>query len=236
MEYLLFILAGFVGATISAVFGLGTALVLLTVGSFLLPVKEVIALSAVMFAVSTILKTWIFRRQIDWKLVILMSLVSIPFAWLGADLLIWLPDLWIEKLLGAMVLAYLLVSAAGWRIRAGRNTGWILCGSAGYGFMSGLLGSGGLIKALMFREMGLNKEEYVGAMAATAVLATLVKLHVYWADGLLGSQHMMPALGLVGATLVAVPLGRTILGRLKPGHFETGLNFLLATAAIALLL
>ncbi len=236
MEYALFVLAGFLGATISAVFGFGTGFVVLAVGTFLLPVKEVIALVAVLFAASTTLKTVLFWRQTNWVLVAKMTVVSLPFAWLGASLLIGFPDVWIEKLLGLMVLAYLIVSSLGFKLRGQQTFAWIAIGSAGYGFTSGLLGTGNLIKAIMFREMGLDRQAFVGAMAASSVLATLVKLQVYTSQGLLHSAHILPGIALIIAAVLAVFLGRTLLLNMNAAQFQSGLKILLAISAIALLL
>ena len=65
--YLAFICIGFGSALISAVSGFGTALIFLAIGSYLLPVKEAIALSTVLFLASTLTKSFVFGRHIDWK-------------------------------------------------------------------------------------------------------------------------------------------------------------------------
>ena len=82
--YVLFVGMSFIACLMPAVFGFGTALIVIAVGSHILPIKEVIPLAMVLFTVSTLTKSIIYGKHIDWKLTSIMSMVSLPFAYLGA--------------------------------------------------------------------------------------------------------------------------------------------------------
>ncbi|GAB4227052.1 MAG: hypothetical protein Kow0032_05590 [Methyloligellaceae bacterium] len=232
----LFVLLGFATSLISAILGFGTALVLLSLGAFLLPIQECIALATVSFAVATLTKSLLFRAAIDWRMAGVMALVSLPFAWAGATLVPQAPAELLRKLLGGMILAYLVVASLpgrpGWRV----GWGGLVAGSAAYGFISGLLGSGNAVKAVLFREMAFSKEAFVGAMAATSVLSNLAKLAAYAQADLLTRAHLVPAAALAVSTVVAVIAGRFVLLRMGEEHFDAGLRVLLAVAGIGLLL
>ncbi len=235
MDYVVFVIIGVLGSLASAVFGFGTALLVLAIGSHVIPVKEAIALATVLFTASTVAKSALFARHIDWKVVAVMALACLPFAYLGAQLLAIVPADHIKRLLGAMVLAYLALGLANalpaWRIGM---TG-LVAGSALYGFVSGLLGSGNLIKVIMFREMKITKEAFVGAMAATSVMSNLAKLTSYFETGLLGAHVAWPALALAVGAVIAAVIGRAVLTTLDGKTFETGVQVLLGAAAVALL-
>ena len=81
--YVAFICLSFAAAVVSAVYGFGTALIVLALGAHILPVKETIALAAVLFSATTITKTIIFGRHIDWKVASIMALASLPFSFAG---------------------------------------------------------------------------------------------------------------------------------------------------------
>lgn len=236
MEYVLFVLVGLVGSLASAVFGFGTALLVLAVGAHILPVKETIALATVLFTASTVTKTFLFSRSIDWKMVAIMALASVPFAYLGADLLVDLPTDVARKALAVMVLLYLFLSVVDRLPRISIGTKGLVVGSALYGFVSGLLGSGNLIKVILFREMKVSKEAFVGAMAASAILNNAVKLISYSANGLLTADMAVPAAALVASGVIAAFVGKVILKRLEVRVFEVGVQLLLAVAAITLLI
>ncbi len=235
MEYVLFVGVGLVGSLVSAVFGFGTALLVLAVGAHILPVKETIALATVLFAASTVTKTFLFSRVIDWRTIAIMVVSSVPFAYLGADLLVDLPTEMARRLLAGMILLYMALRLTDRLPRIEIGLPGLFVGSALYGFVSGLLGSGNLIKVVLFREMRISKEAFVGAMAASAVLNNLVKLASYTSNGLLTADMAIPIAALAASGVVAAFVGRAILKRLKVKVFETGVQVLLAVAAAALL-
>jgi hypothetical protein len=233
---LLFILLGFVASLVSAVFGFGTALLVLAIGSHILPVKETIALAAVLFATSTIAKTIVFGKHIDWRVAGLMAIASLPFAFAGASLMVHMPTDVLKRSLGAMILLYIIATRFKHLPALKIGTSGLLVGSASYGFVSGLLGSGNIIKVVIFREMRLSKEAFVGSMAATSVLSNLAKLTAYTQSDLLGRELAVVIIGLVTAVLLAVFIGRRILRAMDGKQFEAGLQIILAVSAVGLLI
>lgn len=236
MDYLLFVVIGLAGSLISAVFGFGTALLVIAVGSHVIPVKEAIALGTVLFAASTITKSLLFRRETDWAVVGVITVGCVPFAAVGAMALAYIPAPMVKKLLGVMVLVYLGLTLAN-RFPSFR-IGWLglLAGSALYGFVSGLLGSGNLVKVILFREMNITKQAFVGAMAATSVLSNLVKLSTYSLSGILKPEMAGYAVALALSGAATALIGRSLLEKLSARQFQAGVQVLLGLAAVALLL
>ncbi len=235
MSYLLFVLCGFAASLVSAVFGFGSAMVVLAIGPHLIPVGEAIALAAVMFGASTVTKTILFRKHMDWKIVGIMAIASMPFAYLGGILLSHMDPTLTRRLLGLMILTYLFLSVFK-PPSIPMGLGGIALGSAGYGFLSGLLGSGGVIKVVMLRELKITREAFVGAMAATSVLASGAKITAYTQAGLLSEKLWMPIIGLIAAAVVAAIIGRFYLNKISVDGFDIGVRVLLGIAAVALLL
>lgn len=235
MEYALFVVLAFASSAVSAVFGLGSALLVIALGSYLLPIKETIALATILFTAGTVMRTVAFRQHIDWQLVVLMTVFSAPFAYLGALALTTAPTTALKVSLGAMCLAYVAMGWSGWKPKLEVNSLVLALGSAAYGFVSGLLGTGNVIKAVVFDHMGLRKEAFVGVMAATSVVANFVKIGSYWQAGLFTSHHVLPGVGLVLTAIAATFLGRLVLKRVAAGHFRTGVLIILAAVSISLI-
>lgn len=235
MSYLLFVLAAFAASLVSAVFGFGSAMLVLAIGPHLIPVEEAIALAAVLFAASTITKTILFREHMDWKVVGVMALASVPFAYAGGLLLSQMDPALTRRLLGLMILSYLALSYfKPPTIRLGMPG--IAIGSAAYGFVSGLLGSGSVIKVVMLRELNITREAFVGAMAATSVLASGAKIIAYSQTGLLKPDLWLAMLGLTIAAISAALIGRRTLSKISVTGFDVGVRVLLGIAAIALVI
>ena len=112
----------------------------------------------------------------------------------------------------------------------------LVAGSALYGFVSGLLGSGNLIKVVMFREMHITKEAFVGAMAATSVMSNFAKIFSYTQSSLLHTGLMWPARALVASAVVAAFVGRAVLHKIGIKTFDAGVSLLIGIAAVALMI
>ncbi len=234
-EYLAFVALAFCASFISAVFGLGTALIVLALGAHILPIKETVALATVLFTASTVTKTLLFAQRIDWQIAVTMAVASMPFAFVGGVLLSILDGELLRRALGAMVLLYLVLSLTERLPNFTLSTRGLLLGSAAYGFVSGLLGSGNLIKAIVLREVNVTKEAFVGVMAATSVLANVAKLTAYSTSGILTLHHAVPAGALIVCAIVAALIGRNWLRRIPDRVFSTGVKVILAVSAVGLL-
>jgi len=235
IAYLLFVVLGFVASLVSAVFGFGTALIVLSVGSYILPVRETIVLATGLFTASTLTRTLLFGRHVDWRVAGTMAIACLPFAYLGGSLLVEVPAEFLKRLLGVMVLAYLALTTLDILPKFRIGTAGLIAGSAAYGFVSGLLGSGNLIKVIIFREMNITKEAFVGAMAATSLLSNVAKLSAYGKTGLLTTSMAWPMAGLVVAAVAAALMGRLFLRRVSADQFAHGVQIVLAACAIGLL-
>ena len=235
-EYLLFILLGFITSIASAVVGFGSAMLVLALGPYILPVKEVIVLSAVLFTASTLSKSILFAREIDWKMVGKISIFSFPFAYLGGSLVGEVPIALLQRLLGGMIIVYVLLNLFSQGHQLKNTTKTLLLGATTYGFVSGLLGSGNLMKAIFFNEMNLSKETFIGTMAATSVFANFAKLSAYYQSGLIDGDALLPGLGLVAVAILAVIIGRSLVRRVTVRQFGIGVQAVLVLSALGLII
>ncbi len=165
-----------------------------------------------------------------------MAMGSLPFAYLGALLLVNVPVEMLKRMLAVMVLIYLFLSVVNRFPKIKVGIVGLIAGSAAYGFVSGLLGSGNLIKVVVFREMKMTKEVFVSTMAATSVFSNVAKLTAYTKSGLLNESKLWFILSLVVASIGAVLIGQRILRNISVCFFEIGMRIVLAASAIALLI
>jgi uncharacterized membrane protein YfcA len=277
MMYTLFVLLAFVSSLLSSIFGFGSAMIVLAIGPYFLPGHDVVALSAVLFAASTLTKTIAFRAHLHWPLVITITLGSLPFAYVGGLMLPLLSQEVLQRCLGILILTHVLLTQTKLRLLrrlqslrgthlqtdTGTDTDtdtdtaqvsttvqmqqpiqqsapqpgkiYLIAIAACYGFTSGLVGSGSVIKALFFRRLELSKEAFVGTMAATSVVATIGKIGAYTQTGLLHSGLRTPMLALIIVAITAVLIGRVTLRKIDSAVFTHGVTVLLIVAGIGLL-
>lgn len=236
MAETLFIVLGFGSCLVSATFGFGSALFVLAVGSYLVPIKETIALGAVLFAVADTSQAILLRKYVDWPVALAFALISIPFSYVGASLVPIVPTELLQKGLGLMALCYLIVHCSPWRIYFKPGEKQLFVVSGVYGFLSGFLGGGTVVSAIFFRETGLRKEGFVGLMAATSLSANITKAITYTRAGLINGHHSMMVLGLTLSALLAVFLGHMLRTNLPDKNFYHGTSMMLGVVAIGLLM
>ncbi|MEM7292115.1 MAG: hypothetical protein AAF420_01810, partial [Pseudomonadota bacterium] len=98
------------------------------------------------------------------------------------------------------------------------------------------LGSGNVVKAVLFRQLAIAKESFVGIMAATSILVNVAKLTAYVQNGLLNTSQIPVYFWLIGAAISTALLGKYLLKRVSLQLFERGVLVILGLAALNLLL
>ncbi len=235
MELLAFLAIAFCGSLVSAVFGLGSGFVILSFGSLLLPLKDCIALTTVLFTASTFTKAYIYRHHVNWRLSGIIAVGSIPFAWLGAETLATIDPTPLKPLLAGFIIISVIINQSGLRLTLPHTTTVAISISAVYGFISGLLSSGNPIKALAMERMGFEKQAFIGAMAATALGVNITKLWSYSDNQILRGEHLNAAIGLVFIAIISALLGRRLVHKIPDKKYKQGLSIVLIISAIALL-
>lgn len=233
-QELLFLLVVFLGGIVSSVFGFGGAIVIISFGSFLFSLKETVALVSIYFLASTWSKFFIFRKFIDWKLAKLILIVSVPFTILGAFFLVVIPTQILEYLLAAIILSYLANERLGFtkNKKAGKKT--IITISALSGFFSGVMGTGGTVKAILLNYLGIRKEKFVAIMAASALLNNIIKAPIYFYSGLIKAD-MELIIALIIVAIIAAYIGRKLVSIFKPELYKNAVDLLLLVSVVKLL-
>ncbi len=142
----------------------------------------------------------------------------------------------LQKSLGAMLLVYVVTNRFNLVPPIPVAMPVLVASSAAYGFFSGLLGTGNIVKVVVLKQMQLSKEGFVGAMAATSVLANMIKLFVYGRGDVLDRTQLPMMTILVASAIVAAMIGRKLIGKLSVRGFENGLMLVLTVSAIGMLL
>ncbi|WP_420547921.1 sulfite exporter TauE/SafE family protein [Curvivirga sp.] len=233
--YYLYLIIAVFASCVSALFGMGAALILLAVGAYLFNPAESIALATIIFASNTIARSITMWRDIPWKLGIYMALLSMPFAFLGAELMPYLPTDILRKALGILILSHILITWSHFQIKIGKSYPAYGALSAVYGFLSGLLGSGNPVKAIFFHHMGFSKQAFVGLMAISSVPANIVKLISYQQSGLMEFIPFQVPIALIAISLVVAFFGKYALKRIPDKSFQYGLQLVLAISALGLI-
>ncbi|WP_162938251.1 sulfite exporter TauE/SafE family protein [Kiloniella sp. EL199] len=235
MEPYIFLAIAFLGSLISALFGLGSGLIVLSLGSLFIPIKDCIALATILFMASTFTKTILYHQYIDWKLSAIIALGSIPFSLLGAETLASIDPEPLRPLLAGFIILSVIISTLGLQLFLPQRASIALAVAALYGYVSGLLSSGNPIKALALDRMGFEKQSFIGVMAATALGVNITKLVSYSDNSILRPEHYPLGIALIVISITSALIGKKLIHRIENDRYKQGLSVILIFSAIALL-
>ena len=230
----LFIVA-YCAACLSAIAGFGSALILISAASLMFDIKWSIAITTFFYCFNSSLKTYHLYRHIDWPLVIKLSVFAIPGTFLGAYCLLMIDATWLMLGLASIALSYLLLDVLKLMPPFKLNNKILLAAGFVYGFISGAIGSGSLIKAIVFKQIRMPKEAFVASMAASALPLNIVKLWVFIGASLVVIQDVPTILVLLLASYLGTLMGKRLLTQLSQALFEHLVRAVLLLLCIGLI-
>lgn len=227
------VVVGFVGFVFSSVLGVGGALLLIPVLTTAMRPIEAVAITTPVMLVNNALKTWVFRRHVDRRALLLLSAGALPAAAVASTFAARVDERVILLGVAAVIVAslaatYLLATPVRLSDRA------LALFSVFTGTVSGLCGAAGPSTAVGLSGYGLDRERFVGTVAVYAVLLQLVKLPGYVATGAMPLARWPLALLLSAVALVAVLWAPRVVARMQGRAFRIALDGFLAITAVAM--
>ena len=234
MLFILFIIA-FFAATVSAIAGFGSALILISASSLIFDIKWSIAMTTFFYFYNTSLKTYHFRSHINWPLVLKLSVLAVPGVFIGAYCLLFMDTSWLTLGLGIMSLSYLCLDVFKRMPRMKVNDVMLVISGFIYGFISGAVGTGSLIKAMVFKQMNMPKEMFVASMAASALPLNIIKVGIFMSASLVVLGDIPRIIILLLASYLGTLLGKKLLLRVQQEVFDILVRLILLVLSISLI-
>ena len=232
-RYAAFVAVVFASSVLSSALGVG--------GYALLPLfvafygaKTGVAVITVYFLFQNFAKMLMMWRHIDFALAARLVGWALPGALIGGALLVAVPPRAFQRVLGAGVLAMVIVPRLRRRTAAPRRGGFALFALA-YGVASGALGSGNVLKGPFLTSLGVVKERYVGTYALTSCALNVPKLLVYRGGGVAPAAVLASAWPLLLVSLAGTWVGARLLRHIPPQWFERVTNVVFVASALAML-
>lgn len=235
LNEIIFLLLAFIISIFATSIGFGSALLLVPFSSFLLPIKNAIAVLTIFFMASNVSRIIIFRKHIDWKITLLILYGAIPLVFAGALLLVYAPSRIIEKILGVIILLYVINEYLKITKRIKLKNYAISAVGGLFGFFSGAIGTGNAITAALLTHIGIRKERFIATMAITAFFVNAIKIGVYSNFALITTNDMPIIAALIIIAFVGAYLGKNLVKMINPELFRRLVLILLLVVSLKLL-
>jgi len=229
-------IASFFAGAISSVAGFGIGSVLTPVFGLAIGVKLGVAAASIPHFVGNALRLWTLRRRIDKGVLKTFGLMSALGALLGALLHAVAAAPALEIALGVVLIVTGVLGAAGWtdRLRVGRR-GASVAGAVS-GFLGGLVGYQGGVRAAAMLALDIRKEVFVATAVAVALVVDGARLPVYAFSVGPELLKIWPLLiAAVCSVIAGTLLGKPFLGRIPEVLFRRIVSALLAVLGAAML-
>lgn len=217
---------------VTAAFGAGGGVMLLAVMTVFLPVPVVIPLHGVIQAGSNVGRTALTWRHIQWPILAAFAAGALAGALAGSQLLVRLPQAWMELALGA----FILWSCWGPMPRIhGGSLATIATGGAVTSVLTLFVGATGPFVGAFLRALHLDRLRHVGTFSACMVLQHGLKIAVFGLVGFAFGPHLPFLAAMLACGFLGTFLGRRVLERIDDVLFRRGLTLLLTVLALRLL-
>lgn len=235
------LVAALLSAAVTSTAGVSSSVLLMVIGlMWVAPIKLIVLIALYSLTINLVrLKgTW---GSIDGKAMGWLLLGAIPGAWLGAQVLVMLPQPLLRQVVGAIALVYVVLEllhdllAASPNVRIG-SPFWLPMVGLLYGGVSGTCGLQGLSRMPFLARFGVIRRKVLGTAALAAVLVSVTKLITYQSLDLFTPRRWMFGGLLVLASWMGAATGKDLFRSLAGKAYQRVLLVVVAALAVSLIL
>ena len=226
-----------VASCLGTMTGFGTSTIMVPTLLLLYPVHQTLLFVGIIHWFGNIWKLVLFRKGIQWKLILSFGVTGIAATFLGASLVFNIPTAVLSRILGSFLIIYViyLFAKSSFKIKQSLFAG--ACGGALSGFLAGLFGMGGAVRGLFLTSFDLPKAVYIATAGAIALIIDTTRLTTYFAKGArLPTLLSWGLLLFIPTSFLGAKIAQRIVDKIPQEHFRKVVAVFLLLVGIKLLL
>ena len=217
---ILLIVIGFFSEVVGTMAGFGSSTIYLPIASYFVDFKTALVLVAIFHLFGNIGRIAFFRHGLDRKVLLVFGLPSFALSLLGATLVGDLSQTLLKLLLGIFLISLSAMFLVRPKIAFPASTKSLVIGGGVSGFIVGLIGTGGALRATFLTGLKIEKEKYIATAAVIALGTDATRIPSYLASGFLTEQYYYLVPILFAIALSGSYVGRKIVGRIDQVKFR----------------
>jgi len=214
-------------------FGIGTSMTVILI--LFMPLPQVVLLVGIVHWLNSIWKIVFFKKYILWDIFIGFGIPAFIASFLGALLVGKAGDI-LLIMLGAFLIAYsfFVIFRPHFKVPYTKKT--MIGGGLVTGFMAGIFGIRGAVRAVFLSALNLPKESYIGTIGAISCVVDSIRLITYIASGIrLHSELTIGLLMIVPVSFMGAYIGRYFIYRIPQKYFRIVVALFLLLVGIKLI-
>ncbi len=215
-------------ALIAAIAGFGIGSLLTPALAVYVPAKLAVAAVSIPHFLATGYRLWLIRSHVDFQLLKSFGAMSAAGGLAGALATLWLSSRALEVVLAALLLLVGFGGLAG-RTKKLRFEGvWAWVAGAVSGFLGGLVGNQGGLRAGAMMGLGVSRDAFVATATATGIVVDAARMPVYLVSQWDELLALWPAIAAMSAGVLAGTYwGVAVLKRIPERRFMQVVSVLL---------
>ncbi len=227
---LVIILGSFLSTAISSAFGIGGGFVMIALLSTVLPISAMVPVHSVMMVGLSLSRTWYFRKDIHWPIVIPFVIGALIGAIGGTSLYLDLPEVLIAFSVATLML--LAVWLPDIEFKREIPHPFFLVGLI-HAFLSSLFSFGGIYQPVMVRTK-LNKLQITATLAAGLMFMNMFKITGYATFGFDFKPYLLVMAIAILVAFPAAKLGKSMLHKISEKQFRSVFKIIMTVFALRL--
>jgi len=221
IQLILIIILTTLASTFSAISGFGTSSIMIPLLSAFFPLHPVLLFVGIIHFINCIWKVSIFRKGLCWKLILLFGLPATITSFLGAYTTFHIPETISYKILAAALLMYTTSILLRPKLILPQTNLTAASGGALSGFLAGIIGLGGAIRAVFLHVFNLPKITYIFTTNVIALFIDIVRLTTYISQGSrLGTLFTLGIIFTIPLSFLGVLLAKKIVDFIPQEKFR----------------
>jgi uncharacterized protein len=217
LEDILFFIVAFISEVVGAVAGFGSSTIFLPLALFFVDFETALILVAISHLFGNLGRINFFRHGIDKKIIATFGIPSILFSFFGASIVGILSQ---DILLGIFLIIISVLFLVRPLLKVPTNRNIIITGGGISGFITGLVGTGGALRATFLTGFNLEKTKYIATAAVIALGTDATRIPFYLSQGFL-LQHYYYYIPILAATAIGGSyVGKKIVGKIDQYIFR----------------
>lgn len=220
MTTVLFFLLAFVSEIIGTLSGFGSSVFFVPLAGMLFDFKTTLALTGILHIFSTSAQVYLFRKSIDWGLMLKVGVPSVIMVLIGAYLNDRIELKYAELAMGIFLIAFAITFFIKKNLKFNPTNFNAITGGAVAGFLAGLIGTGGAIRGATLTAFDLKKNAFVGTSAGIDFAVDFSRTAVYLANGYLDTKYIWFIPVLFVLAYAGAWIGKQLLNKIPENTFK----------------
>lgn len=237
LQGLLLCILTLIASGVGTTTGFGLSTIMIPVLILFVPLPVTLLFVGMIHLCGDIWKILLFKKGLDWKLILCFGLSGIAASYLGASLSFYTASLPLKSLLGAFLILYVIFLFIKRQWALPKTSVTAVSGGFLSGLFAGFFGVGGAIRGAFLTAFNLPKEVYIFTSGLIAFFIDVTRIWRYiWGGTRLEKNLLLALIACIPISFLGAYAAKKFLDRLPQKYFRILVGIFLAIVGVKLLI